>query len=139
LYDRETGIVYNDVTRNLDWNRLYNYPWMSLFQLELYNLFKDTRYLEDSFRTMKRYYKEGGRTFYGIAIPAVELISCLELENMKEEADIFRKEFIAHSEQILENGINYPPFEVRFEQSIVAPAISCLLQAYVITKDKKFF
>ncbi len=138
LYDDKTGFVYNDVNRNLDWHRLYNYPWMSVFQLELYRLFKDKKYLGDSFRTMERYYKEGGGKFYGIAIPAIELLNYLKLENMKEEAEAFEKDFTAHALHILENGLHYPPFEVRYEQSIVAPAVSCLIQAYEITKDKGF-
>ncbi len=138
LYDCKTGIVYNDVKRNLDWHRLYNYPWMSVFQLELYRLFKDRKYLGDSFRTMERYYKEGGGKFYGIAIPAVELLKYLRLENMKEEAEAFQKDFIDHASHILENSLHYPPFEVRYEQSIVAPAISCLIQAYDITRDEDF-
>lgn len=138
LYDDKTGFVYNDVNRNLDWHRLYNYPWMSVFQLELYRLFKDKKYLSDSFHTMERYYKEGGGKFYGIAIPAIELLNYLKLEDMKKEAKSFEKDFIAHALHILENGLHYPPFEVRYEQSIVAPAVSCLIQAYDITKDKIF-
>lgn len=138
LYDEKTGIVYNDVTRNNDWNRLYNYPWMSVFQMELYRLTKEKKYLTDSCRTLHRYYLEGGTTFYGIAIPAVELLGLLWAEEMDEEAEQFKNEFVAHAEQILKNGLHYPPFEVRYEQSIVAPAVSCLLQAYVITKKDEF-
>lgn len=138
LYDSQTGIVYNDVKRNLEWHRLYNYPWMSVFQLELYHLFKDIKYLKDSFQTMERYYKEGGEKFYGIAIPAVELLNHLKLENMKKEAEVFEKYFTAHALHILGNGLHYPPFEVRYEQSIVAPAVSCLIQAYEITKNERF-
>lgn len=138
LYDETTGIVYNDVTRNNDWHRLYNYPWMAVFQLELYQVTKERKYLADSCRTMHRYYLEGGTTFYGIAIPAIELLAALRKEGMCEEAEQFSREFTAHAEQILKNGLHYPPFEVRYEQSIVAPAVSCLLQAYAITERKEF-
>lgn len=138
LYDKETGMVYNDIHRNLEWHRLYNYPWMSVFQLELYQLFQDTTYLKDSYRTMERYYKEGGKKFYGIAIPAYELLQALQKENFLEEAKQLKQDFIEHIEQIYSNSLNYPPFEVRYEQSIVAPAIACLLQGYQITGDEKF-
>lgn len=138
LYDRETGTVYNDITRNLDWHRLYNYPWMSVFQLELYRLFQDVGYLEDSCRTMLCYYREGGKEFYGIAIPAVELHTHLIREGRDGLAEQFFHDFIEHCEVILKNGIHYPPFEVRYEQSIVAPAVDCLYQAYLLTKDERF-
>ena len=29
LYDENTGVVYNDINRNNDWHRLYNYPWVA--------------------------------------------------------------------------------------------------------------
>ena len=34
LFDTDTGEVFNDVCRNQDWKRLYNYPWISLLCLE---------------------------------------------------------------------------------------------------------
>lgn len=138
LYDLETGMVYNDVTRNQEWHRLYNYPWMSIFQVELYRLFRKKNYLLDAFRTMECYYREGGKKFYGIGIPAVELYKSLQAEDMEEEAEVFLCDFREHCEQILKNGLNYPPFEVRYEQSIVAPAVDSLFQAYVLTNDAKF-
>ena len=45
LYDENTGVVYNDINRNNDWHRLYNYPWVANFQIALYRLKKDVRYL----------------------------------------------------------------------------------------------
>lgn len=138
LYDRDTGLVFNDINRNNTWHRLYNYPWMAVFQLELYRLTKQKEYLQDSFSTMQRYYLEGGKSFYGIGIPATELYSALCAESMNEEAQEFKNAFLEHAEQICKNSIHYPPFEVRYEQSIVAPAVSCLFQAYALTKEEKF-
>lgn len=138
LYDRATGTVFNDVRRNNDWHRLYNYPWMSVLHLELYALTGEREYLLDSFRVMERYYLEGGSRFYGIAIPAVELLRELERAGLRREAETFRADFLRHARQIAENSLHYPPFEVRYEQSIVAPAVSCLLQAYEIYGDADF-
>lgn len=138
LYDPATGTVFNDICHNQDWHRLYNYPWMSVLHLELYHLTGKTEYLMDSFKVMQRYYLEGGSRFYGIAIPACELLQALEQEGMQQQADIFRQDFLRHARQIAENSLHYPPFEVRYEQSIVAPAVSCLLQAYEIFEDKAF-
>lgn len=138
LYDKNKGIVYNDINRNLDWHRLYNYPWFAVFQLELFNLFKDIEYLKDSAKTMKRYYIEGGKTFYAIAIPANELYNNLIKQNLFDIAQEFKNNFLEHCDVILKNSTNYPPFEVRYEQSIVQPAVYCLLQAYELSNDKKY-
>lgn len=43
VFDKETGIVYNDYQRDNVWNRLYNYPWMSTLYLELYELYANKK------------------------------------------------------------------------------------------------
>jgi hypothetical protein len=74
LLDPVTGNVFNDVNRNQDWDRLYNYPWMSVFLLEMFDLTHDRRYLLDSGKVLLKYYEKGGGTFYGIGLPAEEVI-----------------------------------------------------------------
>lgn len=138
LYDKQDGTVFNDILKNNDWDRLYNYPWMAVFQLKLYGLLKDTAYLEDAFHTIKQFYAKGGRQFYPIGLPLKELYFELKRAKMTEEAEEICSEFVQHAEILMKNGIHYPESEVPYEQSIVAPAADCLLQAYQITGDAKY-
>lgn len=138
LYDRETGVVYNDICRNPDWNRLYNYTWMAVFQLELYHLKHDPAYLRDAYRSMKAYYCLDGKEFYGICIPMTELYETLKENGMAEEAEDIKKDFIAHAEVMIRNGTDYPESEVQYEQGIVAPALGFLLQVYTLTGQERF-
>lgn len=41
-------------------------------------------------------------------------------------------------EKIVERGVNYPKHEVNYEQTIVTPAASFILDAYLLTKDKRY-
>lgn len=136
LYDRTTGTVYNDICHNNDWNRLYNYPWMAVFQIELYKLYHREDYLKDAFQTMKQYYEIGGSRFYGICIPAAELYQLLTEAHLTDEAETFLNMFQIHADKITENGNHYPESEVQYEQSIVSPAASIELQAYQISKKE---
>lgn len=138
LYDEQTGVVYNDIGRNNDWHRLYNYPWMATFQMELYRLKKEEHYLLDAFRTMMAYYQAGGEQFYAIGIEAYELKQLLEQAGLKTQTDAFVQAFLQHADQICRMSIHYPTSEVKYEQSIVAPAVSCLLQAYQISGETKY-
>lgn len=138
LYDRESGTVFNDINRNLEWHRLYNYPWMTSFQLELYYLLEDQSYLRDAYQTMMRYYQSGGEKFYAIGIPAAELYRELMQAGLTAEAGSFKEKFLAHAGQIRDNGLNYPVSEVNYEQSIVAPAAGILLQAYELGGDVQY-
>lgn len=138
IFDEETGVVYNDAHRDNEWNRLYNYPWVSIFYLELYNLTGDKNYLSLSPLPLYSYYEQGGDNFYAIGIPAYELISALEKEKMTEESEKLRKLFLKHADVLEERGTDYPAHEVKFEQSIVAPAAIMLCDAYLLSDRKKY-
>ena len=138
LYDENTGVVYNDINRNNNWHRLYNYPWMADFQIELYRLKKDTRYLLNAYETMMGYYRAGGQTFYAIGIEAYELKTLLDAAGLTTQSEAFTQAFLKYADQLVKTGVNYPTSEVKYEQSIVAPAVSYLLQAYQITEESKY-
>ena len=129
LYDRNSGTVYNDICHNNDWHRLYNYPWMAVFQLEVYRLTRDRSCLSDAFQTMYHYYRLGGDKFYAIGIPMTELLDELEKAELQKERDLLKECFLKHADTVWQTGTNYPASEVSYEQSIVAPAVSILLQA----------
>ena len=48
----ETGEVFNDYNYDNSFTRLYNYPWFSLFYIELYKLFRDKNMLEIAYKIM---------------------------------------------------------------------------------------
>lgn len=138
LFDKNTGDVYNDICRNNDWDRLYNYPWIAVFFMEVYKWKGELSYLLDGYRVMLRYYEKGGTDFYAIGIPTTEMISLLEKENCKEEAEELKRWALCHGEKVKKTGVHYPKSEVNYEQSIVAPAVSILLQAYELSKEESF-
>lgn len=138
LWNEETGEIYNDIRHAKDYKRLYNGPWFSLFQLELYNLYQNRKYLKDAFLTLHNYYLQGGGEFYPIMLPAADLFHKLKQEGMQQEADILYGELTSHGDWILERSLSYQKSEVDFEQSIVAPAVDCLTQAFQVSGDKKY-
>lgn len=66
LFDENTGDVFNDIGRNADWDRLYNYPWMCNLFIEVYKWKKDRKYIIDAYKSLKRYYEKDGINFYAI-------------------------------------------------------------------------
>lgn len=138
LFDCETGVVYNDCGRDNSWNRLYNYPWMSLYFAELYCLYNEKKYLVYAFRALKSFYEQGGERFYAIAVPLRKLTGLLKKAGMNDEADILFGYFEKHCAYIMDNGTAYPAHEVNYEQSIVAPAADLLIQMYLVTKNEKY-
>jgi hypothetical protein len=137
-FDSGTGMVYDDILRSDNRIRLYNSPWFALFFLELYGLWKDNAYLRYAYLALKDLYNRGGDHFYTINLPIVQMMAYLEKAEMQEERVHLKECFIRHADTILQNGLNYPAHEVKYEQSIVAPAADILLQAYVAFGDKKY-
>lgn len=138
IFDGTTGDVCNDCHHNMDWDRMYNYPWMAQFFIEVYHLKKEKMYLKHAFMCMKRYYEKKGASFYAIGIPLVELYQSLWEEKMMDEVETIKKYAKEHAKIICENGLNYPEHEVNYEQSIVAPAVNILLQAYQLTGEASY-
>ena len=139
IVDVETGLVFNDYQRDDSYKRLYNYPWISVFYLELYSLYGDKKYLVTAYKVIKAFYEQGGAHFYAIEVPIERIIKGLDAAGgMSEYRDMLMRYFREHCDYIISTGTNYPRHEVNFEQSIVAPAVNILLQMYKITKDVRY-
>lgn len=138
LYDEKSGEVFNGVLRNNQVRRLYNYPFVALFLLELYQLKRKDRYLIDVYHCLKKYYQEGGVEFYAFEIPMVKTYHLLLSENHQDLAADLLSDFEKHGEQIMKFGTNYPPHEVNYEQSIVAPGAIIMIQLYLLTKKNDY-
>lgn len=139
LVDEETGVVFNDIGRDLSYKRTYNFPWFMWYFLELYHLTCSVRYLQLAHRIAIRFYeKEGGAQFYPIEMPLVDIVHALEAERLYAEKEKLLTWAYRHAQYLLDTGVHYPPSEVAFEQSIIGPAADVLLQMYELTGEGKY-
>lgn len=138
LVDEETGLVCNDAGRDNSFIRLYNYPWAATFFLECWKVWKNEKDLQIACKIIEKFYQDGGDHFYPIEMPIQAICQELEMEEKTKKLEALREKFKKHAEVLLEIGTNYPPFEVKYEQSIVAPAADILLQVYEITGEEKY-
>ena len=67
-----------------------------------------------------------------------ESVSLLRGQGMEKEAQELLECFRKHADYIMECGKNYPPHEVNYEQSIVAPAAAYLCDLYRLTGEEKY-
>ena len=136
--DEENGWVYGNIGKEEKHLRLYNPPWVMLLFAEYYQLTKDLRWAKLVATVLKYYYSKGGSKFYPNGIRFFTLFECLKDAGLKEELKEILPWFDKHIETIVSNGTNYPPHEVNFEQTIVTPAVTLLLDKYQISKDEFF-
>ncbi len=138
LFNTATGDVYNDFNSYDPDMRLYNYPWATLFFIELYCLKKEERLLEYAYRSLKRYYEKGGTHFYAFPIPAKRLYTLLNEAGKTAKCSEMLAFYREQADFILNNGLTPPAHEVNFEQSIIFPATDLLLQFYELTVEEKY-
>lgn len=138
LFDETTGEVFNDAPRCRDYIRLYNYPWMSRFFLELYHLKQEEEFLDRYYKSVEHFYQAGGTHFYAIGMPMYESVHTFCKAGREEQAEELLKYYQEQGEFIISCGRNYPAHEVNYEQSIVAPAAIYMCELYLLTKEEKY-
>jgi hypothetical protein len=118
--------------------RLYNFPFCARLHFEAWRLWGKREHLLDCYRTYRAYYRLGGVRFYAFVIQAEDLVKALRQEGLQREAALILTDFKAHAERMLANGTAYPFHEVRYEQSIVAPAALLLLDLFHLTGEARY-
>jgi len=137
LFDTQTGEVFNDYHQGF-YFRLYNYPWMINYFYEVYQLTKDPQYVDYMDKAFEKFYQEGGQNFYPIGHHFSLWLPIIKEIKGKEASNRWKKWIEKHADQLISVGLNYPASEVNYEQSIVAPAVSVLLEAYTVTEKQAY-
>lgn len=120
--------------------RLYDAPWISQFYCEHYQALHHPEDLQEAEKVLCRYFELGGEHFLAIGLSqTLERTSRLLEENGEvDKAQRLRTHLIDSARYFLKRGRDLPPHEVSYEQSIVAPLISLLIEAFQFTHDKDF-
>lgn len=126
-------------------HRLYNWPWVmqlhvnvAMLGLELSGPVAEKTPEERFLLTMENFYEQGGAELYAIGLPILEGLQLLRESGNRQGFERALSLFVRHGENIAQRGTDYPPFEVNFEQSIVAPACVMLAELYRATGNETF-
>lgn len=133
FFDADTGVVYDGIGKDPRFKRLYNGPQMIGLWREFYLLRKDPKYLDWIGRMIVNFYEGGGTDFYPNGCTFAE-----ELDLLKRAGrDVSRigRYVREHVASIVRNGMRPPAHEVRYEQTIVAPAVA-ILSAYTALVER---
>ncbi|MBQ5927529.1 MAG: hypothetical protein IIX01_06375, partial [Clostridia bacterium] len=133
--DEKKGTCYGNIGKDDRFLRLYNAPWVCLYFTELYKWSKEKRWIELVVRILRYYYGVGGAKFYPNGIRFYTVYQEIVKAGLEKEAKEAYGFFQDHVQTMIKNGVIYPPHEVNFEQTIVTPAVTILLDKYLIDKD----
>jgi len=134
--NEEQGTCYGNIGKDESYLRLYNAPWVMLYFTELYNLTGEKRWIELVVRIIRYYYSVGGAKFYPNGLRFYTMYKALKKAGMEKEIKEVCALFDEHVQTVVKNGVVYPPHEVNFEQTIVSPCVTILMDKYFISKDE---
>lgn len=137
FYDEETGEVYNSIHKPKENYRLYNAPWVMMLFAEMYFVTNDTYYTDQIVKIVRKYYDKGGAKFYPNAVSFVNIIKALTKSKNKDLDEVLNL-FKHHTENIISIGTSYPPHEVKYEQTIVTPAVTLICDMGKLTGDARY-
>jgi hypothetical protein len=127
FFDADTCTVYDGIGKDLRFKRLYNGPQVIGLWKEMYKLKKDPKYLDWIERTIVNFYENGGTNFYPNGCSFSE--EFVLLRDAGRDVSRIRRHLREHVGNIVRNGVRPPAHEVKYEQTIVAPAVT-ILSAY---------
>ena len=83
------------------------------------------------------YYSIGGERFYPNGLSMYETVTALQKAGMTDMAEQLTAMYRKHVDTIVAIGLQYPEHEVKYEQTIVTPAVTLIAQMYQLTHDQK--
>jgi hypothetical protein len=131
------GVVF-DSSDDREFQRLYNYPWVCRFWLEMWAATGADRYVDRFLNTVRAFYAAGGAEFYAIGMPILRGHRLLSGRGRASDAAELVRLHRSNADFIRSRGVDYPIHEVPFEQTIVGPAATVLLELHLATGDPAF-
>ncbi len=139
VFDTETATVYNEVGRNNDWERLYNYPWVSVYYYEWYRLTGEKQCLYYAAAILLRYYTVlNGAKQESVCMETYRILEALDREGESDLYSRLKDVFLHHGDAILARAGNTISQEVTCANGMVSAMVEYLSQAYLLTGAEKY-
>lgn len=138
-----TGCVLNKLGNRGE--RLYNWPWVmrlhiatAALNINLPGSITATKLLDRLMLILENSCAEGGDKLYAIGLSMYKGLRALQRFGNNTAYTRALSLYEQHGESILDGGLDYPAFQVNFEQFIVVPASITSLELYWVTNDSKW-
>ena len=136
FFDAGTCAVYDGIGKDPRFKRLYNGPQLIGLWKEMYLLKLEAKYLDWIERSIASFYDAGGTNFYPNGCSFSEELVLLRCAG--RDVSRIERQLREHVANIVRNGVRPPAHEVKYEQTIVAPAVTILASySALVERDEK--
>ena len=130
------GVVHSNVGyRGV---RLYDFPWAAASHLCAWHITRDPECLQRLMRNLRAFYAKDGAHRYVIGQPIQDTLAALKEAGLEKESQEALGLFRSHADSIIATGINIPAHEVKYEQSIMGPAMQITVETALVTGNPTY-
>jgi len=140
LFDSESGMVYDNVAVKKDFPRIYNFPWVSTYYLEWYNLSGEVKCLENSAKILIKFYENTHCKLGAQCIEAYKILTALKKEGLDSLYNKLLELFLCYIEKIDAEIVEHEGHtnETSYVSEIPNQTLSYFSQAALLTGKEKY-
>ncbi|MBR2973903.1 MAG: hypothetical protein IKC41_06835, partial [Clostridia bacterium] len=135
LFDAETGFACNDVLKNKR-KRIFNFPWLSTYYLEWYNLTGEKACIENAANIILTFFEIAEYKYPAQCIEAVRICAALEKERLWDLHKKFRDSFLIYADK--SSDTYCIKGECSWCSEVPSSILCYLSQAYLLSNDDKY-
>ena len=136
LFDAETGYVFNDVLKNSDWKRIFNFPWLSTYYLEWYNLTAEKTCIENAAKIILKFFELAEFKYPAQCMEVVRICDVLEREQLFDLHKKLRDSFLHYADN--SSDTYCIKGECSWCSEVPSSILCYLAQAYILSQDDKY-
>ncbi len=141
VFDTETYVVFNGIGKSKRHNRIFNYPWLSTYYLEWFELTDEKKCIEYAANILLKFFEITSCSGSAQCIEIVRICSALEKKGLKELREKLIEEFITYADNITKStqlGTKEGIIEVLWCNELPCSNMCYQAQAYILTEDEKY-
>lgn len=140
LFDKNTGMVYDNIGVKKAFTRVYNFPWMSTYYLEWYNLTGEIECLENSAKILVKFFENTECKIGAQCIEAFTICNALKKEGLLSLHDRLVSLFITYVNKIDKEIVEHEGHvnETSYVNEMPNQTLSYYSQASLLTGDEKY-
>ena len=140
LFDSETGMVYDNIGVKKEFTRIFNFPWVSTYYLEWYNLTGEIKCLENSAKILIRFFENTHCKLGAQCIEAYKICQALKKEGLNLLYNRLFELFICYVEKIGAEIVKHEGHinETSYCSEKPNQRLSYFSQAVCLTENEKY-
>ncbi len=137
LFDKATGMVYDNVGVKKDFPRPYNFPWLSTYYYEWYKLDGEIECLENSARILLKFYEKTGCRYGAQCVEAYKICEALKKEGLLSLYKQLFGQFITYVDGVYSEQVRHVN-ETSYVSEVPNQNLSYFSQAFLMSGDEKY-